>query len=80
MVRPTLSFRPAREKAKESGAGLYLMFNARPDWIKEHWEIVETKIYPLSYDEAVDLAAAHFTELGASATIVAVLLLVNACS
>ena len=56
------------------------MFNARPDWIKEHWEIVETKIYPLSYDEAVDLAAAHFTELGASATIVAALVLVNACS
>lgn len=59
---------------------LYLMYNATPSTIRDSWGIVEEKVYPMSYDEAVATAAVHFFQLGVAATIVATILLVNAIS
>lgn len=61
-------------------AALYLLYNAKPSTIRDNWGIVEEKIYPMTYDEAVATAALHFTELGVAATIVATILFVNAVS
>lgn len=61
-------------------AGIYLIYNAKPSTIRDNWNIVEEKIYPMTYDEAVATAALHFTELGVAATIVATILFVNAVS
>jgi hypothetical protein len=33
-------------------AALYLIYNAKPSTIRDHWGIVEEKIYPMTYDEA----------------------------
>ena len=56
--------------------GHCLTVGALPD----NWGIVEEKVYPMTYDEAVATAALHFTELGVAATIVATILFVNAVS
>jgi hypothetical protein len=61
-------------------SALYLLYNAKPETIRENWGIVEEKVYPMTYEEAVATAALHFTELGVAATIVATILLVNAVS
>ena len=35
-------------------------YNAKPDYIRSNWGIVEEKVYPMKYDEAIEVASLHF--------------------
>jgi hypothetical protein len=50
---------------------------ADPQWIRDNWNTLEKKVYPLPLDDAISIVNTNFATLGVTASICAILLLLN---